>query len=47
MLAQPSYRVAVLDCDQGDQTYVLIDDRQLVAIYRDGDIGAVERLARR
>ncbi len=47
MLAQPSYPVAQLDCDQGDQTYVLLDDRQLVAIYRDGDIGAIERLARR
>ena len=47
LLAQPSYPVAVLDCDQGDQTYVLLNDQQLVAIYRDGDIGAIERLARR
>jgi hypothetical protein len=47
ILAYPTYRVATLDCDQGDQTYVLLDDRQLVAIYRDGDIGAIERLSRR
>jgi hypothetical protein len=47
LLVEPSYRVAELDCDRGDQTYVLLDDRQLVAIYRDGDIGAIDRLARR
>lgn len=46
-LVEPSYRVAELDCDRGDQTYVLLNDRQLLAIYRDGDIGAIERLARR
>ena len=47
VLVEPSYPVAELDCDRGDQTYVLLNDRQLLAIYRDGDIGAVERLARR
>ena len=47
MLVDPSYPVAQLDCDRGDQTYVLLNDRQLVAIYRDGDIGAIERFARR
>jgi hypothetical protein len=46
-LVEPSYRVAELDCDRGDHTYVLLDDRQLLAIYRDGDIGAIDRLARR
>jgi len=46
-LADQSYTVAELDCDRGDQTYVLLNDRQLLAIYRDGDIGAIERLARR
>jgi hypothetical protein len=46
-LVEPSYRVAELDCDRGDQTYVLLNDRQLLAIYRDGDIGAIDRLARR
>jgi hypothetical protein len=47
LLVAPDYRVAELTCDQGDQTYVLVDPRQLVAIYRDGDIAGVERLARR
>ncbi len=47
LLVAPSYPVAVLHCGHGDQTYVLLNDRQLVAIYRDGDIGAIERLARR
>ena len=47
LLVEPSYPVARLDCDRGDQTYVLLSDRQLVAIYRDGDIGAIDRLARR
>jgi hypothetical protein len=46
LLVEPSYPVASLDCDRGDQTYVLLNDRQLVAIYRDGDIGAIDRLAR-
>jgi hypothetical protein len=47
LLVATSYPVAELDCDRGDQTYVLLNDRQLVAIYLDGDIGAIERLARR
>ena len=47
LLVEPSYPVARLDCDRGDQTYVLLNDRQLVAIYRDGDIAAIDRLARR
>jgi hypothetical protein len=47
LLPSPTYPVALLRCDQGDHTYVLLSDRELVAIYRDGDIGVVERLARR
>jgi hypothetical protein len=47
LLVEPSYPVAELGCDRGDQTYVLLNDRELLAIYRDGDIGAIERLARR
>jgi hypothetical protein len=46
-LVEQSYPVAELDCDRGDQTYVLLNDGQLLAIYRDGDIGAIERLVRR
>ena len=47
LLVEQSYPVAELDCDHGDQTYVLLNDRELLAIYRDGDIGAIDRLARR
>ena len=47
LLVAPTYPVAQLHCDHGDQTYILLNDRQLVVIYRDGDIGAIERLARR
>jgi hypothetical protein len=46
LLMEPRYPVAELACDRGDQTYVLINDRQLLVIYRDGDIGAIERFAR-
>lgn len=46
LLQQPEYPVAELGCDQGDNTYVLLDDRDLVAIYRDGNVAAVEQLSR-
>jgi hypothetical protein len=46
LLAAPSYEVAELACDRGDQTYVLIGDGRLVAIYRDGTIAAIERFSR-
>ncbi len=47
LLIAPTYPVAQVHCDHGDQTYILLNDRQLVVIYRDGDIGTIERLARR
>jgi hypothetical protein len=47
LLPAQSYPVAVLRCDKGDHTYVLLNYRELLAIYRDGDIGVMERLARR
>jgi hypothetical protein len=46
-LTNPTYPVAVLHCDHGDHTYVMLNSGELLAIYRDGDIGAVEHLARR
>jgi hypothetical protein len=46
LLRQPDYPVAELGCDKGDNTYVLLDDRDLLAIYRDGDVAAVEQLSR-
>lgn len=46
LLVQPEYPVAELACGAGGSTYVLLDDRELVAIYRDRDIAGVERLSR-
>ena len=46
LLAQPEYSVAELTCGEGGTTYVLLDDKQLVAIHRDLDIAGVEVLSR-
>ncbi|HLY46230.1 MAG TPA: hypothetical protein VKQ73_11675 [Stellaceae bacterium] len=46
LLAQPDYSVAELGCGEGDSTYVLLDDRDLVVIHRDRDIAGIERLSR-
>ena len=46
LLVQPDYPVAELACGEGASTYVLLDERDLVAIYRDRDIAGVERLSR-
>ena len=46
LLVNPDYPVAEVSCGAGDSTYVLLDERDLVAIYRDRDIAGVERLSR-
>ena len=46
LLVRPDYPVAELGCGEGDTTYVLLDDRDLVAIYRDAGIAGLERLSR-
>lgn len=46
LLMQPEYQVAELRCDQGDNTYVLLNERDLIAIYRDQGIAGVEQLSR-
>ena len=46
LLVQPDYPVAELVCGTGDSTYVLIGERELVAIYRDRDVAGVQRLSR-
>ena len=46
MLVQPSYPIAVLICGDGDHTYVMLDDRDVVTIYREGDIANLDRLTR-
>ena len=42
----PEYRVAELSCGDGGTTYVLLDERDLLAIHRDSDIAALARLSR-
>lgn len=46
LLTKSEYQVAELRCDQGDNTYVLLNDRDLVVIYRDRDIAGIEELSR-
>lgn len=46
LLVRPDYPVAELACGQGDSTYVLLGDRELVAIHRDRDVAGFERLSR-
>jgi hypothetical protein len=46
MLTQPEYSVADVTCDQGGTTYLLLDDRRLLAIYRDSGVGGVEYYTR-
>jgi hypothetical protein len=46
LLVLPDYPVAELTCGEGASTYVLLDERDLVAIYRDRDIAGIERLSR-
>lgn len=45
-LARPEYRVASVTCGEGGTTYVLLDDRDMLAIHRDRDIAGVEHLSR-
>lgn len=46
LLVQPDYPVAELTCGEGGSTYVLLNERDLVAIHRDRDIAGIERLSR-
>jgi hypothetical protein len=46
LLLKPEYPVADVTCDQGGTTYVLLDDRQMLAIYRDAGVGGLEHLTR-
>lgn len=45
-LVQPIYPAADMTCDKGGTTYLLLDDRDLIAIYRDGGVGGFQRLTR-
>lgn len=45
-LVKPDYAVADVTCDQGGTTYLLLDDRRLLAVYRDAGVGGVETFTR-
>jgi hypothetical protein len=46
VLTQPDYPVAEVICGEGGTVYVLLDDRDVLAIHRDRDIAGVEHLTR-
>jgi hypothetical protein len=46
LLVRPDYQVAEVGCGEGGTTYVLVDDRNLIAIHRDADVAGVEKLTR-
>ena len=45
-LAGPEYNVAELTCGDGGTTYVLLGERDLLAIHRTSDIAGIQRLTR-
>jgi hypothetical protein len=46
LLVQPEYPIAELSCGEGGTTYVMLGDKELVAIHRDQDIAGIERWSR-
>ncbi len=46
LLVKPEYQVADVTCDQGGTTYLLLDDRQMLAVYRDSGVGGTEAYSR-
>lgn len=46
LLVQADYPVAEVTCGEGASTYVLLDDRDLLAIHRDQGIAGIETMTR-
>jgi hypothetical protein len=46
LLTQPDYPVADVTCDHGGTTYLMLNDRQMLAVYRDSGVGGVEVYSR-
>jgi hypothetical protein len=46
LLTQPDYPVADVTCDQGGTTYLMLDNSQVLAVYRDAGVGGTESLSR-
>ncbi|HWB48967.1 MAG TPA: hypothetical protein VG651_07645 [Stellaceae bacterium] len=46
LLTRPDYPVADVTCDHGGTTYLMLDDRRMIAVYRDSGVGGLETLSR-
>jgi len=46
LLVQPDYPVVDVTCDQGGTTYLMLDDRRMIAVYRDSGVGGLETYSR-
>jgi hypothetical protein len=46
LLTGSVYPVAELTCDRGTSTYVMLDDHDIEAIYRDRDVVGLDRMTR-
>jgi len=46
LLTKPEYPVADVTCDRGGTTYLMLDERRMIAVYRDAGVGGVESYSR-
>jgi hypothetical protein len=46
LLVRPDYPVVDVTCDQGGTTYLMLDDRRMIAVYRDTGVGGLESYSR-
>jgi hypothetical protein len=46
LLIRPEYPVADVTCDHGGTTYLMLDDRRMIAVYRDSGVGGIETYSR-
>jgi hypothetical protein len=46
LLVRPDYPVADVTCDQGGTTYLMLDERRMIAVYRDTGVGGLESYSR-
>jgi hypothetical protein len=46
LLTSPEYPVADVTCDRGGTTYLMLDERRMIAVYRDSGVGGLETYSR-
>jgi len=46
LLTKPEYPVADVTCDRGGTTYLMLDERRMIAVYRDAGVGGLETYSR-